>query len=435
MLSLLPCNPPVAKSKQSAPKILRVTCLTCHERMEVDLQAEAYTANCTFCGGRVAIPSRDEALKRIEAQKPLPAPVVEGYAVAASEPTAQTKPVKRDATGKQAAQKVEPHLITVECPTCNERMRAPVGDAPGRIACVFCQSVVRVPARHEITQWKEKKVEPKRKEEIGEYAAGPVIAPAPLRMNLFDRMAEIRTEAPIAPPRWAFFSSVFTFPWREGTVTRWGGMTIGYLSVGLISTILLGGGGEGGAIGVMGLGFFALPLLWITIFTLGYSSDCCLCVLESTAYGHDKIDQWPEGGWREWFPKLLYLMWVGALPTVVCSGIGRLAQMGGLPYWPVMLGALFVLYPIVLLSALEANSVWVPLTLPIIKSLFVLWWAWLLVYVLSGAILTGLGALLLYGLPRREYETIIAFAPLLAASLLIYARLLGRLAWKIGERL
>ena len=38
--------------------------------------------------------------------------------------------------------------------------------------------------------------------------------------------------------------------------------------------------------------------------------------------------------------------------------------------------AFFVLYPISLLSALEANTIWVPLTMPILSSLWRWWWCW-----------------------------------------------------------
>jgi hypothetical protein len=183
------------------------------------------------------------------------------------------------------------------------------------------------------------------------------------------------------------------------------------------------------------MGFFALPLIWVTIFTLSFAADCFLCVLESTAYGMDRIEAWPDGGWKEWMPKLLYLGWIASVPTIVSYGAGRLAELGHVMFWPVMLGTLFVLFPISLLSALEANSIWMPLTVPIVKSLLVAWWAWLLFYFLVGLTVTSLGALIYFGLPRDEYATMIAFAPLLAATVLIYARLLGRLAWKIARKL
>ena len=73
-------------------------------------------------------------------------------------------------------------------------------------------------------------------------------------------------------------------------------------------------------------------------------------------------------------------------------GAGRIAELENVPFWPVMFGTLFITYPIALMSALEANSVWVPLTKPVARSLLVAGESWLLFFLLAGGLSAGKNA-------------------------------------------
>ena len=95
-----------------------------------------------------------------------------------------------------------------------------------------------------------------------------------------------------------------------------------------------------------------------------------------------------------------------------------------------VLATVSLLYPIFLLSSLEANSVFVPLSLPILRSLISCWWGWLTFYALAALLGGSWLGLLLAGLPSFPFLTALACGPLLAAVLLIVSRLLGRLAWR-----
>jgi LSD1 subclass zinc finger protein len=410
-------------------------CPTCREPLDVELAPGPQKVRCTFCRGTVPVPSLEQAQRRLDSQRPLKAAVVEEYPLVGKpteSPQAATK-TDRSQSG------VEPPraMVVVSCPTCHERMRATAAERPRKIRCLYCAAPVTVPARAAVANWSVKSIQPEAADKLGEYGIGAIPESPKLRTNLMDRLAEFRTEKPIPPPRWTFFSGVFSFPWRQETFFRWGGMTLGFTSLILIAGFVAGGGAGTGVagIGVVALGFFILPAIWIAIFTLAYSADCFLCVVESTAHGMDRIESWPEGGWKEWAPKLLYVAWAGAVPILVSAGIARAAEIGGVPFWPVMLGLLYLMYPVALLSALEANSIWVPITGPIFSSLFLLCWGWFLFYVLTGLLAAAVLAVLYYGLSRFDVVAVMPVGPLLAASILIYARLLGRLAWKIGRKL
>ena len=115
----------------------------------------------------------------------------------------------------------------------------------------------------------------------------------------------------------------------------------------------------------MVLAFFVLPIIWVSLLTWSYTASCGLALLEPTAAGLDRIEAWPDPQWQEWMAQMLYLGWIGAIPFAVSYGLAVLAGLAGARVEIALPAIFFVLYPISLLSALEANSIWVPLTLPI----------------------------------------------------------------------
>jgi hypothetical protein len=86
------------------------------------------------------------------------------------------------------------------------------------------------------------------------------------------------------------------------------------------------------------------------------------------------------------------------------------------------------------LSMLETGSVFVPVSLKIVGSLFRNWSGWVRFYFFSGAMLTALAGLALGLYPLLGAATACVVAPLAAAATMIYSRLLGRLGWYCIER-
>ena len=96
---------------------------------------------------------------------------------------------------------------------------------------------------------------------------------------------------------------------------------------------------------------------------------------------------------------------------------------------------MFFLFPFVLLTLLERSSLFNLFSPKIAGSLFVNLWAWLLFYVQSVLLLA---ALLLVAMPSsRVLGTLsaVVIGPWFTAILMVYFRLVGRLAWQVsGER-
>jgi hypothetical protein len=243
--------------------------------------------------------------------------------------------------------------------------------------------------------------------------------------GVFDRLAEIRQEAVPPPPRWTFFSGVFTLPWRGDAVVRWAYLTVGFTAIAFICLVLKSLPSPLVAV------FFLLPIIWISFMTFSYAAACCLCVLESTAAGLDRIEGWPDPNWKEWMAQMMYVGWVGAIPLGISYGLAVLADSQGVSTGWTMPIAFFVIYPIALMSALEANSIWVPLTFSILGSLVRWWWCWLMFFILAGCLGLGIVAFVIFAINSSSDAVFLGLGPLWPAAMLIYFRLLGRLGWRM----
>jgi hypothetical protein len=122
------------------------------------------------------------------------------------------------------------------------------------------------------------------------------------------------------------------------------------------------------------------------------------------------------------------------VPLAASYGLASLASLAGARVELALPGIFFVLYPIALLSALEANSIWVPLTVPVLLSLLRWWWAWLTFYLLAGLLAAGLATVFLFSMASSLDLLQLLLGPLVAAAALIYFRLLGRLAWRMTTK-
>lgn len=426
---------PVANPDSQPPEILTVTCPTCHERFRVYLALELQSVACTYCATKLNIPSQKQVEKQHYTATNHPRPMVEEYAVAQPSVTAPPEPINGMSRAEMKALAASQALlsVTVECLTCHERIRAHAGPEPGRAACTFCGAMVDVLDQKTIAGRQPQEVASQCRDQIGEYAAGAPVATLPLRPGgVFDKLGEIRREVAPPPPRWTFFSGVFTFPWRRDVVVRWALMTVGFTALIVVSLVIKGlFSGLSGMAGGVAMAFFLMPIIWISVMTFSYAAACGLCVLEGTTAGLDRIEAWPDPLWKEWMSQMIYLGWIGAIPFAVGYGISQLAALAGARADLVFPEVLFVLYPVALMSALEANSVWVPLTLPILESLVRAWWCWLLFFLLTRLVAAGLTMIFVYSVISGNISLLLVLGPLLAAATLIYFRLLGRLGWRI----
>src|SRR5207302_6112089 len=133
---------------------------------------------------------RDQVVEQQAAAAVLPAPLAGEYALAQPDRGARIRPASRmSPVGQSATAGTDsPLVVSLECPTCHERVRAKVGASRGQVACTFCGVMLGVPDQQTVSGWQMKKVEPRPREDIGEYGMGPAPETLPVRHGgLFDR--------------------------------------------------------------------------------------------------------------------------------------------------------------------------------------------------------------------------------------------------------
>jgi hypothetical protein len=233
------------------------------------------------------------------------------------------------------------------------------------------------------------------------------------------------------PPKWTFFSGVFTFPFYLDTLPRWIFLSLGLCITGELAWLtavnfgLVGQMSEGTMVMA---GFIGMPAVWIAVFSFAYAAAYCQATLLDTAEGHDVVHSWPDLGWREAF-------WSLPLPVYILGlsfAVGYAAAATSTVVWLAPLGV-FLMFPILLLSALEADRMICPYSPAVLASLRDQWRLWGMFYI-ETAVLAAVWLLpVVWGMGRAPFRTLAWSAPASGAMLLIYARLIGRLAWRIAE--
>lgn len=250
-----------------------------------------------------------------------------------------------------------------------------------------------------------------------------------------------------AAPRSLFFSGVFDFPFRGDAASRWLSLTLLMtLLSGLIVAAALyitGGADSAGfmqiGFGVVGAGGFLLAALGTFFIAAGFGSSCAKAIIEDTAAGSAEVESWPDADWRNWVIAWLPFLYVLFLCLTIGFGVrAALLLVPGNVDWVVnltsFLGLPFLLYPFLMLSGMEGGSMLVPVSGPVLGSLFRQAASWLVFYALVALlVLAVVLPTLALGRHVSSVLAVLYFAPLASTGVFVYSRLLGRLAWRISQ--
>ena len=388
-------------------RYVRVICPKCRAVLHPRVEKAGRRVKCPDCYAAVLVPQP-------EAPPPPPKPARDPgqYKLGgADQPTA----------------KVDYFLLL--CPTCHARLHPRLAHVGKKVRCPDCEAVIVVPPP-------PKSEPPKAPKPPGQYRVGTEAERAEVKPELLlvqsTRPTELRTDE--TPPLW-FASGVFTFPWRKSAAACW--LTLSMFLLPLV--VLLAAGVylvDGLHVGSTVVAMLIVPLVWTFVWSMSYAAACSLGIMEGTAAGEDDVEsRWPEESWRERIGPFAYVgfefvVGVGAA-SLLALPIGR----GLGPFWggaAAFLLASFT-FPLVLLSALEADSPMTPISPVILGSVPKLWWGWGLVAAESMAVMTLAAGLSFLAALATPVLALFVAPPLLAAAIFIIARLYGRLAWRIGE--
>jgi hypothetical protein len=242
-------------------------------------------------------------------------------------------------------------------------------------------------------------------------------------------------EPPVRRPRLPLLSA-FIFPWSDPLSLRaWLTLGVGMTIIAVLGAFLayLVGFGftiEMGELMLIGLILVFKAFIVFFGWTAGYAAVDFLAVINDTSLGNRDI-HWPEESLLERLLRVAYLVWVilwSLMPALPLMIAGRMFVPDGALRWSILPLPIVLFFPFMLLGAL-GNDSW----------LFIngeVWLALLKKPLALGVTCVGSAALLcaclwlgheVMGAGRYSLAPAAGFA--WSASLLIYARQLGYLAW------
>jgi hypothetical protein len=345
---------------------------------------------------------------------------------------------------------LDPTFISVRCPKCSVKLRVR-GTLAGKTGtCPKCQAELSIPRLPEYgSEWDDDEGPAVRDDSGREYRLATPLghepddgAPAPLPRDFhapvpehgfLDQLGKVRQIEISKPPRFTFFSGVFEFPWHDEVWPRWVWMALGGLVTSIIPVVAIWILESAAGYSMITLAFFAMPQIWLSIWTGSYAAACGMQVFEDTAAGNDRISGWPDPNWREWMIPFVHQCYVAFMAFALAYGIGKALGFSGRDLFLEIVLAELILFPFGWLSVLEGNNIlllsspkvlWTVITKPL---------PWLTFYILVGLLAAAwCGALwaacrvnALLGMSLNGF--------LFATGVLIYFRLLGRLAWAISH--
>ena len=313
--------------------------------------------------------------------------------------------------------------------------------------CPDCDTPIPIPTIEEyLTRERDKELmAPAQPDELEPYKVeAPTQRPA-MKMTYTSQKAVIhrenRTKKRPKPPKWVFFSDVFNMPWQtKQTTLRWSWMCGGLSLAGVLGAIGAWTVQEAGMLGMIAGLFFTMGMAWFSAWSLAYASSCAFSIIQDTADGSKIVEGWPDGGFRDWMMDFLVALYVAVVSGFIAYLAAQPIGLALAVVFPNIAGMhlhLFVLhgllFPVAFLGALDADSIWLPFSATISRSLLRIPHWWLLFYILLAAVWCAAIAVTFPLMVFSSAAGAIVGAPAIGSVLWISARLLGRLAWKIND--
>ncbi len=186
--------------------------------------------------------------------------------------------------------------------------------------------------------------------------------------------------------------------------------------------------------------FFAIALGMLmgplVLVYLTAAAVCGLTILQDTAHGYDKVQQWPGRNFVDWMFDAIYVfnpLWLAALPGLL---------LGQVPFWlgvsgqrpALLLGVVSVwgLFPMLLLSVVESGSALNLWSQAIFRQFRAHRTLVKPLYLVSAGLVLG-GLLAFHFLTRTWFPLRVLGAVGVNLAVWLYFRLLGRLAGLMGN--
>jgi hypothetical protein len=179
--------------------------------------------------------------------------------------------------------------------------------------------------------------------------------------------------------------------------------------------------------------FFVFSMVQVVAaaLTFSYAGYSFFTAFVNTAAGSDEV-VWPGEPIQDWIGKGWYLVWLLAVWAVPATLLAGLFSPSLWLYTLIVVGMLWLVFPVTLLSSLSAESRLVILRPTILRRLGRRWLALLIFYPVT-ALLLAVCVVLFYYAVLGPIISLPGAAFVGGVSFLIYARLLGRIGWLISQ--
>jgi DNA-directed RNA polymerase subunit RPC12/RpoP len=342
----------------------------------------------------------------------------------------------------------EPKFVTVICSRCNTVMHPTINRVGQQITCPDCghREVIPPPPKPQV-----KKNVIAADAPVLDPASAPAdrpYVPMPVAGMLYDdeRDQEYqraldkaqRTGKPLEidhrgrpiMPRYPLITGVLPFVFSRGVPLVWLAISVGYMyaTYVLLQGIAISAEGYGA---VSGMPLFAIGCA-LLMFCTAFTYSCVLQIVMESSEGNRAVHHWP--GFTDWLGSLL---WAGvALPFSAVPGwaVSQIPALADQPYIAAISADIsaLILLPIIMLSQLDINSPAGILSGRILKSLTHCPFSWMLFY-LESTVLWAICGAAAYSVATYYPSFSLWLMFLYAAAVILYARLLGRLAWRLAE--
>ncbi len=429
-----------AEPPASAPQLVGFECRVCGTRLYGRSDQVGKKVKCPDCGAGTAIP---------EPPKPKPKNMpaaLEGEQYELWDADEQPLPSELIA--------VQPKYIAVMCRQCGSLMYATVNQVGQQIACPDCGTKHIVPPTPKPVAKRSVMASDRETPKL-DLAAAPGVRPSAVPHTLGLTLAEQERETeynraleksrrtgkpmeidargrPIMP-RWPLISGVVPFLFSAGVPTAWLGLSTGLVAAGWLFLSGLEMAMSGGMGAIAGMCFFVAGCIVAMICGAGCSSFMLQIIMESSE-GNRQIQTWPSI--FDWFGSFAYVVIAGAVsatPGWAISHIPPIATDPRLVGLSIAAGV-WICFPIILLSQLDIDSPFGIASGRVLVSLGRCPLSWTFFY-LESALLIAICGGAWWTVAAHDSRAAVWLIPLFVAALILFARLLGRLAWRLAGTL
>jgi hypothetical protein len=274
---------------------------------------------------------------------------------------------------------------------------------------------VIIPPRRPMLYEEEAEAEQKRREE--KRAKGDTRGPQ------YDR------EGHAIMPRWPLATRILPFLFSSGVPLRWGVLSAGlFFSVGIIFYAI----SMSYAGGLATLGAMKLYMLGLVLFVvwLAAASAVVFTIITESSEGNDSIQNWPAPTFSEWLGEFLYMVVACLVSPLPGWLIGRTVHDPAIQAL-LFVGSIVICLPVIMLSQLDVGSAFAIASPRVIASMVRLPVTWLMFYAEMMVLIAVCVAATLVAFAFPVLLLIVV--PMYMAAIILAARILGRLAWKLAE--